>query len=91
MNKNGLDQDPIVIHLNDLVVWQFEDDQKCDVHLIKSQKDLFQYVELARDILPRKFLSRAFKEPGVFHFVSPSFDTTVDESNIENARGLDVF
>jgi plastocyanin len=91
VDKAGIVPDPIVVHTNDLVIWEFTEFQSYDLVRVKTEKDLFEYADSAKQIVPRRYLSRAFKEIGVYHFVSPSFDTTVDPKNIENARGIDVF
>jgi hypothetical protein len=80
----------MVIKVNDLIIWEFSNYQTSDVVQVKSETDLLKYAEKAAEILPRRFLSRAFKEPGAYHFVSPSFDVTVDRNNVERTRGLDV-
>jgi hypothetical protein len=76
--ESGLDPDPAVIHVNDLVVWEFSANQTSDVVEVKTPDVLLKYSKMAADILPRRYLSRSFKDPGAFHFVSPSFDTTIN-------------
>lgn len=90
INERGPEPDPIVINQNDVVVWKFETEQTNNVVLIKNESDLYTYSENAQDILPRRYLSHSFRESGVFHFVSPSFDVTVKPEFIEDAHGLDV-
>ncbi|CAF0781764.1 unnamed protein product [Brachionus calyciflorus] len=89
LNERGPQPDPIVIKQNDVVIWKFDSEQTNDVVLIKKESDLYSYSESSKEILPRKYLSHAFKESGVYHFVSPSFDMTVRAEFIEAARGLD--
>ena len=69
-----LDPDPVVVSVNDVVVWEFGRRQTKGLVLIESAEDARNYAEKALDILPTKFISKSFKEPGVFHFMSPSFD-----------------
>ncbi len=90
VNESGISPDPIVIHANDLVVWEFHQFQSRDVIRVKSEKDCYDYNQKCREILPRRFLSKSFKEVGIYHFVSPSFDLTLDPQNIEKARGIYV-
>jgi hypothetical protein len=90
VSERGLDPDPIVVHVNDVVVWEFYEHQTSDVVTVKSAHDLIKYSTMAQDVLPRRYLSRAFKEPGAYHFVSPSFDAAVNPQAHTQARGLDV-
>lgn len=90
VNERGIDPDPMVIKVNDMIVWEFTGYQTSDVVQIKSQEDFYKYPELGGQILPRRFLSRAFREPGAYHFASVAFDRAVDQSNVERSRGLDV-
>lgn len=76
--------------MNDIVIWNFQIPQLNDLVLIKSQSDLKTYVENSQEIIPRRYLSKAFKDPGVYHFTSPAFDVTVDPRNLEDIKGLDV-
>ena len=90
MTEEGLITDPIVIHVNDIVIWAFTTPQVNDLVLIDTETDWLRYSELSKDILPRRHLSYSFKEPGVYHFTCPSFDNTVDPSNIDSFKGLEV-
>ena len=90
VTDKGLSPDPVIVHVNDIVVWAFKTYQSTDLVLIEHDTDLLKYSELASSITPRRHLSYSFKETGVFHFASPSFDTTVDENNKEASKGLDV-
>lgn len=80
----------MIIKVNDMIVWEFSSYQTSDVVQIKSEEDFYKYPDVGAKILPRRFLSRAFREPGAYHFASLSFDRTVDQSNVERSRGLDV-
>lgn len=90
VNEKGLEPDPIIIRANDVVIWEFPTYQHNDLVLVKSESDFVKYIEMAEPIDPRRFLSRAFKDPGLYHFITPSFDTTIDQKYLENAKGLDV-
>ena len=90
VRDEGIVADPIVVHTNDLVIWEFAKFQTQDLVRVKSEKDFFEYAKNSRVLLPRRYLSRAFKDVGVYHFVSPSFDITVDIKNAERARAVDV-
>lgn len=89
VNENGPSPDPIVVHSNDLVIWQFDKYQAYDLRRVKTEKDFYDYAQKSREIVPRRFLSRAFRDVGVYHFVSPSFDNTVDVAHVEKARAID--
>lgn len=78
----------MVVHVNDIVIWAFTQYQTNDVVLVDNEKNLLKYIELAKDILPRRYLSHAFSKPGMYHFASPSFDTSV-ESTMAATKGLD--
>ena len=77
VNETFLNPDPVVINVNDVVVWEFLRHQKKDLVLISSEEDSKNYAEKAKDLLPTKFISKSFREPGVFHFMSPSFDRAI--------------
>ena len=73
--------DPVIVNVNDVVVWEFSEPQNKGLVLINSNEDQQNYADKANDILPTKFLSKSFKEPGVFHFSSPSFDRALKSEN----------
>ena len=90
VSETGINPDPIVVHVNDIVIWAFTKYQTNDVVLVDNENNLLKYIELSKDILPRRYLSHAFGKPGMYHFASPSFDISVESSSIEAAKGLDV-
>ncbi len=86
VNKTIINPDPVIINLNDVVVWEFEQPQNKDLVLISSDDDLKNYTEKARDLLLSRFISKAFKEPGVYHFMSPSFDRALKLDKSHNVN-----
>lgn len=90
VNDETLSPDPLVVNQNDVVIWKFDSDQTNDLVLIKKSEDLVSYTKIARDILPRKYLSYSFKNPGIYHFASPSFDLTVKPEYYEKVKALEV-
>ena len=90
ITESGLSPDPIVVHVDDIVIWAFNKPQINDLVLIDNENDLIKYAELSQNILPRRHLSYSFKEPGIYHFASPSFDLAVDSSRSEASKGLEV-
>ena len=90
MAEEGLSHDPLVIHVNDIVIWAFPKYQSNNLVLIEADSDLLKYATLSEDIKPRRHLSFSFKEPGVYHFASPAFDDTVDQTLKDATKGLDV-
>lgn len=90
MAEDGLNPDPIIIHVNDIVIWAFPKYQANNLVLIETDSDLLKYSNLSQDIIPRRHLSYSFIEPGTYHFASPAFDDTVDPSNKDATKGLDV-
>ena len=90
VSENGLTPDPLVVHINDVVIWEFPKKKSKELVRVKTEADLIKYVANCKDIVPRRFMSRSFKDPGVYHFVSSSLDSTVSKQQIEHANGLDV-
>ena len=86
VNSTSIDPDPVIVSLNDVVVWEFERRQIKDLALITSDEDLKNYSKTAQDILPTRFISKAFNEPGVFHFMSPSFDKALKSENTHDVK-----
>ena len=80
----------MVIKVNDMILWEFASYQAYDLVQIKSIQDFYNYGENSTPILPRRFLSRAFREPGAYHFVSLAFDLAVNQGNVDRSRGIDV-
>ena len=80
----------MVIHANDVVIWEFPDKQSNDLVRIITESDLYTYIEKSKEVVPRRFLSRAFREPGVYHYSSPSFDNTIDPQYLDDYKGLHV-
>jgi len=89
VNEKGVVPDPIVVKTNDVVLWDFPAEQHNDLVRLKEENDLYNYIERSKEIKPRRFLSRAYKEPGVYHYMSPSLDVTVG-SNKNKKTGLEV-
>jgi hypothetical protein len=89
VNEKGILPDPIVVKTNDVVLWDFPTEQLNDLVRLKEENDLYNYIERAKEINPRRFLCRAYKEPGVYHYMSPSLDVTVG-SNKNKTTGLEV-
>lgn len=89
--EDGLEPDPIVVHVNDIVIWAFPKYQSSNLVLIEADSDLLKYANIAEDIKPRRHLSFSFKEPGIYHFASPAFDDTVDQTLKDATKGLDVY
>lgn len=90
INEKEISPDPIVVHKNDVVIWKFDSDQTNDKVLIKKEEDLVSYSKISREILPRRFLSHVFRNNGVYHFASPSFDTTIKPEFFEKVNALEV-
>jgi len=90
VNEKGLNPDPIVISVNDIVIWEFPKQQSNDLVMIQSNQDLKNYNEKSLSLIPRRFLSKAFKDPGIYHFTSPSFDATIDPKSANNLNGINV-
>ena len=78
ITEKGINPDPLVIHVNDVVLWCFAKSQSYDLIQIKSEEDLTNYPDLSKEIVPRRYLSKSFKEAGVFHYASLAFDATID-------------
>lgn len=81
----------MVIKVNDMIIWEFSTYQTDDLVQLKSAEDFLNYAENSEKVLPRRFLSRAFREPGAYHFVSLAFDQVVNRGNVERSRGIDVY
>ena len=90
VNDKGLNPDPIIINVNDVVIWEFTKQQCNDLVMIQSLEEIQKYANKSRDLIPRRFLSRSFKEPGIYHFTSPSFDATIDSKSLNSVNGLSV-
>lgn len=90
INEREILPDPIVVYKNDVVVWKFDSDQTNDKVLIKNADDLVSYSKISREILPRRYLSHVFRHNGIYHFASPSFDTTIKPEFFEKVRALEV-
>lgn len=90
VSEKGLNPDPIVINVNDVVIWEFAKPQSSDLVMIQSNEDIKSYNEKSRNLVHRRFLSKAFKDPGIYHFTSPSFDNTIDPKSANNLNGMNV-
>ncbi|RNA39086.1 hypothetical protein BpHYR1_016858, partial [Brachionus plicatilis] len=89
VNERNMSPDPIVVYQNDVVIWKFDFDQTSDVVLVKKEDDLVSYSKIARDIVPRRYLSYSFRNPGIYHFASPSFDMTVKPEFLEKVNAFE--
>jgi hypothetical protein len=81
--------DPLVVNINDAVVWIFPTEQQHDLVKIENQNDLLIYPSKATEIIPRRCLSRSFKESDVYHFASPSLNKTLQKDEM-NEKGYKV-
>ena len=70
-----------MVHVNDLVLWAFSQYQTSDLALVKEASDFVNYNQIAKSIIPRRHLSFSFDKKGVYHFMSPSFDSTIKNNN----------
>ena len=90
MSDKGLSPDPIIVHVNDVVIWSFAKPQSNGLVFIQSEHELAKYQELSQDIVPRRYLSRAFSEPGTYHFASLAFDAALHATRRDGDYALDV-
>ena len=88
--ETGISPDPIVVYVNDIVIWAFSNYQTNDIVLIDNETDIIKNPELSKSITQRRHLSYSFKEPGVYHFASPSFDCAIESTSMEAIKGLEV-
>ena len=49
VSEKGLNPDPLVVHLNDLVIWEFPTKQSNDLVRILTESDLYTYIEKSQD------------------------------------------
>ncbi len=87
--SDGIVPDPLVVNVNDAVVWIFPTEQQHDLVQIENQNDLLLYQSKATEIIPRRCLSRSFKQSDIYHFASPSLNTTLQKNEM-NDKGYKV-
>ena len=67
------DPDPVRIRVNDVVIWEFNQRQSTNLVLISSNEDFQTYEDKVKQRIPTTFISKSFKDPGVFHFLCPPY------------------
>ena len=90
VSDKSITPDPIIVRVYDVVIWSFAKPQANDLVFVRSENELAKYQELSKDIVPRRYLSRAFSEPGTYHFASLSFDSTLHSTRRDSDHALDV-
>ena len=79
-----------MVRVGDLVIWAFSKYQTWDLVHIKQDSFLTNYSHIAKEITPRRHLSFSFDKKGVFHFMSPSFDSMLGINDSNTAKPLEV-